>query len=119
MASEGFKPTRSPEATRELFKEHVMATFRSDDGREIEEGDIREVIRHLCEMCAGCASGGSRILGLLAALDPPKVCGAQLKNAQATVYCKFSPVTCRLTRGHDGPHIPDVPSEAWRMPDAR
>lgn len=61
---------------------------------------------------------------LLAAFKKPE-CGARMRGPDAAdVWVQradlggFIPCICHQPRGHDGPHIPDVPAECWRMPDA-
>ena len=60
---------------------------------------------------------------LLAAFEEPE-CGARICQAigATLVFVHYKvgewvECVCRQPRGHDGPHIPDLPAECWRMPD--
>ncbi len=65
---------------------------------------------------------------LLAAFKEPE-CGAEvwhqfLPGAGSPVVLQRGNrgrigFVCREPRGHDGPHLPHVPAECWRMPDGR
>jgi hypothetical protein len=58
---------------------------------------------------------------LLAAFKEPE-CGAMICLANGTLVYVHSngewiDCVCRQPRGHDGPHIPDLPAECWTVPD--
>ena len=64
-------------------------------------------------------------LGRLLAAFKERECGAVICHGHPDedallVYNKageWIKCVCRQPSGHDGPHIPDLPAECWRMPD--
>ena len=86
--------------------------------------ELEKDIDHLVASTEGrCPAYCSPRRRLLAAFKEPE-CGAWVANwIGDALFLHPGPGTscrlvCRQPRGHDGPHIPDLPAECWRMPDA-